>query len=181
MNIETIARVCHEANRAICRDAGHPEMPAWDDAPQWQRDSCIDGVRFYLANPDAGPSASHEQWMRHKAAHGWVYGPEKDADKKTHPCMVPWEDLPDDQRIKDDVFRGIVHAMRGYIELPLSLCHKYEGRRASIQCLGKFPIDEPPYVGTPLDSDWPGYHNHWTPLSVPPQRDEQGNEVKEQA
>lgn len=30
-----------------------------------------------------------------------------------------------------------------------------------------FPIEEAPYVGTPLDSDWPGYHTHWTPLVVP--------------
>jgi hypothetical protein len=27
-----------------------------------------------------------------------------------------------------------------------------------------FPIQEPPYVGSPLDSKWPGYHTHWTPL-----------------
>lgn len=26
----------------------------------------------------------------------------------------------------------------------------------------KFPIEEPPYVGTPNDEDWPGYHTHWT-------------------
>lgn len=26
------------------------------------------------------------------------------------------------------------------------------------------PVCEPPYVGTPLDTDWPGYHTHWTPL-----------------
>ena len=31
----------------------------------------------------------------------------------------------------------------------------------------KMPIDEPPYVGSPLDTRWPGYHTHWTPLSVP--------------
>jgi hypothetical protein len=33
----------------------------------------------------------------------------------------------------------------------------------------KLPIDEPPYCGTPLDSDWPGYQTHWTPLVVPGQ------------
>ena len=34
----------------------------------------------------------------------------------------------------------------------------------------KFPIEEPPYVGSPLDENWPGYHTHWTPipLSEPP-------------
>ena len=31
----------------------------------------------------------------------------------------------------------------------------------------KFPIEEPPYVGSPLDSDWSGYHTHWTPIEVP--------------
>jgi hypothetical protein len=30
-----------------------------------------------------------------------------------------------------------------------------------------FPIEEPPYVGGPLDTDWPGYHTHWTPIPVP--------------
>ena len=27
----------------------------------------------------------------------------------------------------------------------------------------RFPVEEPPFIGTPLDSDWPGYHTHWTP------------------
>lgn len=37
-----------------------------------------------------------------------------------------------------------------------------------------FPIEEPPYVGSPICCDWPGYHTHWTyiispePPKVPP-------------
>lgn len=31
----------------------------------------------------------------------------------------------------------------------------------------KFPIEEPPYVGTPLDTDWTGNHTHYTPIPVP--------------
>lgn len=31
----------------------------------------------------------------------------------------------------------------------------------------KFPIEEPPYVGSPLDCNWSGYHTHWTPIEVP--------------
>jgi hypothetical protein len=30
-----------------------------------------------------------------------------------------------------------------------------------------FPIQESPYCGSPLDSDWPDYHTHWTPLVIP--------------
>ena len=31
----------------------------------------------------------------------------------------------------------------------------------------KFPIEEPPYVGSPLDCNWSGCHTHWTPIEVP--------------
>lgn len=31
----------------------------------------------------------------------------------------------------------------------------------------KFPIEEPPYAGSPLDATWPGYHTHWTPITLP--------------
>jgi hypothetical protein len=30
-----------------------------------------------------------------------------------------------------------------------------------------FPVEEPPYCGTPLDGDWPDYHTHWTTFEVP--------------
>ena len=31
----------------------------------------------------------------------------------------------------------------------------------------KFQIEEPPYVGSPLDMAWPGYHTHWTLIPMP--------------
>lgn len=31
----------------------------------------------------------------------------------------------------------------------------------------KFPIEEPPYVGSPLDEKWPDYHTHWIPIPLP--------------
>ena len=31
-----------------------------------------------------------------------------------------------------------------------------------------FPVNEAPYVGTPLDGNWPGYHTHWTPCPEVP-------------
>ena len=32
----------------------------------------------------------------------------------------------------------------------------------------RLPVDEPPWVGTPNDSDWPGYHTHFTPAPTSP-------------
>jgi hypothetical protein len=111
---EQIARVCHEANRAYCATIGDNSQPTWENAPQWQKDSAIKGVEFHIARLDAGdepsPSASHESWLEQKRIEGWKYGPTKDAEKKTHPCFMPYDGLPIEQRLKDYVFAAIVKA-----------------------------------------------------------------------
>ena len=109
--IEKIAKVCHEANRAYCQALGDNSQPSWEDAPDWQKDSARLGVQFHLSG-DYGPEASHESWMRQKEAAGWKYGPVKDAEKKEHPCYVPYAELPESQKAKDYIFRAIVHAMK---------------------------------------------------------------------
>lgn len=111
MNIESIAVVCHEANRALCACLGDNSQKPWADAPDWQRESAINGVRFTQANPEAGPEASHVSWMNEKVAAGWTHGPVKDEVAKTHPCLVPFEELPKEQQAKDKLFQAVVRAL----------------------------------------------------------------------
>lgn len=63
---------------------------------------------FHMTNPDAGEAGSHNSWMAEKLSDGWTYGPVKDVEKKEHPCMVPYGDLPALQRYKDALFVTIV-------------------------------------------------------------------------
>lgn len=106
-----IARVAHEVNRSYCVALGdHSQLP-WEAAPDWQKRSAINGVTLHLNDPKAGPEASHKSWMAEKLADGWVYGPFKDAERKTHPCLVPFVQLPTEQRAKDHIFCGVVRAI----------------------------------------------------------------------
>ena len=109
--VSEVAKTCHEANRALCMAFGDFSQPTWADAPDWQRDSALNGVRFHIDNPDAGPDHSHNEWMREKLSAGWVHGAVKDAEAKTHPCIVEYDALPAEQKAKDFIFRAIVHAM----------------------------------------------------------------------
>ena len=112
MRIGLIARLAHEVNRAYCEAIGdHSQLP-WDDAPGWQRDSAFAGVMFALNNNLPPPKKQHEEWMRHKIEDGWTYGKKKDAAAKTHPCIVPWDQLPPEQKIKDMLFRAVVEAAK---------------------------------------------------------------------
>ena len=106
-----VARVAHEVNRAYCQALGDNSQPAWADAPLWQRESALLGVKLHTENPNAGPQASHESWMAQKVADGWTYGPEKRPDLKQHHCLVPFDELPVAQQAKDFIFRGVVRAL----------------------------------------------------------------------
>lgn len=109
--IEKIAVACHQANKALCEAFGDSSQVDWKDAPDWQRESAVKGVEFCLANPTAPPSANHDSWLEEKRRTGWRYGEVKDAEAKTHPCFVPYDDLPPDQKAKDYVFKAIVGAL----------------------------------------------------------------------
>ena len=111
MDWNAIAKVAHEVNRAYCEALGDMSQLPWEQAPDWQRASAVLGVQFHLNNPEAGPEASHNSWLAEKLQGGWVYGPEKDAERKTHPCILPFGDLPVEQRAKDYLFRAVVHAL----------------------------------------------------------------------
>jgi hypothetical protein len=128
-----IARVCHEVNRALRAAIGEDPLESWELCDIAKRDSTLRGVIFAIKNPLATPEAMHESWRKDKEAQGWIYGPEqgeftveipgeKDAFgvagestftvEKRHPCMVPYSELPRDQRIKDHVFSALVTALK---------------------------------------------------------------------
>lgn len=106
-----IARICHEVNRAYCNSLGDTSQPSWEEAPEWQKESAVNGVEFHLRN-ETTPEQSHENWMKEKVASGWVYGLVKDPEKKEHPCMVPYDQLPLEQRTKDYLFKAIVDCFK---------------------------------------------------------------------
>jgi hypothetical protein len=111
IDIFDIAKVCHEANMALCVGLGDMSQKVFEDSPQWQRDSAVNSVRFNLDNPGAPASASHDSWLEEKRLAGWKYGPVKDPEKKEHPCFVPYEALPAEQQAKDHLFKAIVGAL----------------------------------------------------------------------
>lgn len=73
-----------------------------------QIESQKDGTRFMLENPDITPEENHNNWMKKKKEQGWVYGEVKDFEKKTHPDLVLFEELPEVEKNKD-VMDAVAH------------------------------------------------------------------------
>lgn len=116
MTIENIAQVAHEINKAYCESIGDFSQPMWQEAPEWQRSSAINGVKFHIETPNASPSAAHEKWFAEREADGWKYGPVKDEAKKENPAFLPYDELPKEQKPKDFLFKQIVHSLKNYLD-----------------------------------------------------------------
>lgn len=109
-----IARVVHEANRAIQviqADPTIPVGPPWDDLDEETKASAISGVQGVIDGNT--PRESHESWMAFKIENGWVYGEIKDDVAKTHPLLIDYDDLDEAAQIKDLLFVSIVLALTG--------------------------------------------------------------------
>ncbi len=43
----------------------------------------------------------HEVWSQTRINDGWTYGPERNDAQKKHPCLVPYDDLPESEKEYD--------------------------------------------------------------------------------
>jgi hypothetical protein len=112
MKRELIAAACHAINTAYCLSHGDTSHKPWDECSDELKASILAGVDLHLNDPAATPEQSHEAWLAGKTAEGWKYGKNKDAKKKTHPCFLPYAELPAEQKAKDYLFRAVVHQLK---------------------------------------------------------------------
>ena len=64
---------------------------------------------------------NHDHWTRQRIEAGWTYGSQRDDVRKTHPDLVPYEDLPEGEKEYDrtsvvETLKAIL--MLGYQILP---------------------------------------------------------------
>jgi hypothetical protein len=108
VKVKDIARVVHEANRVYCQSIGDYSQETWLFAPLWQKESAEAGVLHIIDDPLSTPEEIHNHWVETKIKDGWTYGILKDPELKEHPCIVPYENLPEEQKTKDKLFGTIV-------------------------------------------------------------------------
>jgi len=108
MKNEEIAKVVHEANKAYCEAIDDHSQDVWEVTPENIKQSAMEGVEFLRENPDKTPKDMHDNWLAFKKKEGWKFGENKSVMRKTHPCMIDYKDLPEEQKVKDRLFINIV-------------------------------------------------------------------------
>lgn len=111
MNDHDIARIAHEANRALCEANDDLSQQPWLVAAAWQRESSLEAVRFHRENPTAPVSATHDRWMKERLDAGWQYAPVTNRDIKQHADLVPHSELSPFAQAKDALQKAICLAL----------------------------------------------------------------------
>lgn len=107
----------YEAARlqAIAVDA--PVIPEpWGEREEPFKQQFLDVVEM-MCGPErkSSPEELHDDWVRAYEAMGWRYGPERDREAKTHPDMVPFDELEQREQDKDAVFIALCEIARRWI------------------------------------------------------------------
>lgn len=111
MNVEEIACVAHEANRAYCCLIKDFSKPPWTKSKPAQQEYVKAGVRYALDGTRSREEV-HDKWLEVMEAAGWKHGKKRHVGNRTHPCMLPYDELPESQKLKDALFLAIVDALK---------------------------------------------------------------------
>jgi hypothetical protein len=68
--LEFVAEVVHSMNKRYCETHSDNSQPSWNDAPEWQKQSARNGVKYFITNPGVTPEETHVSWMSEKEADG---------------------------------------------------------------------------------------------------------------
>lgn len=113
MTITDIAEVVHNIQRVFCESIGE-SLPAWAESGNMQQ-TTISGVIALISTPDAEGGFSHDEWMKGKISEGYVWGEVRDHVKKTHPSLVPFNQLPKNEQTKDHLFVATVRSLQRFL------------------------------------------------------------------
>jgi hypothetical protein len=109
-NDSDIARVVHGVNGLLQEINGEEHrQPPWEELDREGRARVLGLVRCYRSG--ASPRQAHERWRSEMAAEGWAPGEERSYRALTHPNLVPFDELPPRQRVKDRMSQQVVMVM----------------------------------------------------------------------
>ena len=96
----------YEAARLEAEISGRPIIPEhWQDRDEAFKMQFVKVVDKQCSDDKfENAEAAHNSWWREYERMGWKYGKERNTEKKTHPDMIPFNDLPKSERDKDEIF-----------------------------------------------------------------------------
>ena len=112
LTAEEIGMLLHRVTSYIPRPDGS-KSNGWEYLTYEQQSHSINAVREIYSNSEKSAEELHELWMKPLIEHGWKVG-EYSSENKTHPCLVPFDKLPESEVVKDRIWQYLTEALKPY-------------------------------------------------------------------
>ena len=117
MLTERRAKFVYEGARLAAIAANAPIVPvSWEEREEpFKRQFCEVIERQCGEQRSKSPEELHGSWMQAYFAMGWKFGNDYSRENKIHPDLVPYADLGQLERDKDEVFVALCEIARQWI------------------------------------------------------------------
>lgn len=115
--IERRARFVYDAARLAAIASKAPIVPvSWDEREEPFRKQFREVIERQCGElRSKSPEELHDNWMQAYIEMGWKYGPEYNREHKTHPDLIPYDQLGELEKDKDEVFIALCEIARQWI------------------------------------------------------------------
>lgn len=104
------AKCGHSVMMCIGSAFNHPPLPQWAFCTDEYKDKICRST-IAILNQSRSCRALHNGWVKRMKLQGWTLG-ERDDEKKQHPHLMDFNDLPIDVKLKMKAFRAAVMPFR---------------------------------------------------------------------
>jgi len=118
MDIEQIAKTIHYGLLQYCETLKmNISGEYWDECTHWYKKTLMWNVdQVITGSPSMSPERTHENWMTEQLVDGWKYAATYNEEKKEHPFMLPYRQLPDEGKGYVLLFLSMAKAARKFIK-----------------------------------------------------------------